>query len=218
MSNVNKNGVKFGEKHSIDNWDLLMVQKNISTPTPKTSYVEIPGSNGHLDLTEAFGEILYNSRSLSFNFDIFQSSDTWWNSRKIISNYLHGQTHKIVLDQDPEYYYTGRCSISDFSNDFTVAHMTITAECDPYKYKIEETRILTIISPATLVSCPNGRKRVVPTIIVDGTVNFEFENVSYSLGTGTHKILNIVFVEGNNKVNILSGEGTIEFVYRQADL
>ena len=35
------NGVKFGEKHTIIDWDLLMTSKNIGEAVPKTNFVTI---------------------------------------------------------------------------------------------------------------------------------------------------------------------------------
>jgi len=72
------NGVIFGTKNSVTDWDLLMTSKQIGKPEARTNYIEIPGRDGTLDLTEALGEIKYNDKSLnsyiaSFNFEIFCS-------------------------------------------------------------------------------------------------------------------------------------------------
>ena len=134
-----KNGVKFGDKHSIDDWDLLMTNKSIPDAEPKTKEVDIEGANGKLDLTEWTGEVLFNNRTLTFTFDIFDSPSNWWPLKRKISNYLHGKKLKIVLDQDEDYYYYGRCKVTDFSNETTVAHITIECDCDPFIYKIEVT-------------------------------------------------------------------------------
>ena len=44
-----------------------------------------------------------------------------------------------------------------------------------------------------------------------------FGNASYSLEAGTHQVLGIEFKQGANNLT-LSGSGTLEFRFREADL
>ena len=45
-------GVLFGDKHSHRDWQLLLNSRpEISSPVPKTNYIDIPGGDGILDLT-----------------------------------------------------------------------------------------------------------------------------------------------------------------------
>ena len=60
------NGVRFGEKHSITDWDLIMTYKSIGESEPKTNEVEIPGRDGTLDIPDPSGEVKYDNRPLSF--------------------------------------------------------------------------------------------------------------------------------------------------------
>lgn len=46
-------GVTFGNYHSYKAWGLKLKEIKIGLPEVKTSYVEVPGMNGSLDLTEA---------------------------------------------------------------------------------------------------------------------------------------------------------------------
>lgn len=56
--------------------------------------------------------------------------------RKEIATYLHGQKLAIIDDEDPDYYYLGRCSITNFSNTKNIGQLTIECICEPYKIKI----------------------------------------------------------------------------------
>lgn len=212
------NGVKFGDKHSITDWDLLMTSKSIGNPEPKILTVEIPGSDGLKDLTEAFGEINYNNRTLTFNFDLFQSPSEWWTIKDKISKYLHGKKLKIILDQDDEYYYFGRCKITNFSNDYTVAHLTIECDCEPYKYKTSTTEITESVTAGTTYTYSNLSKSVIPTLILSADMTLEFEGNTYSLSAGTQKVLDIKFVEGNNSIKVTAGSGTLTVKYQEATL
>lgn len=209
------NGVKFGDKHSTDDWDLLMIGKTIEDAEPKIIEVDIPGSNGKLDLTEWTGEVLYNNRNLIFNFDIFDSPSNWWTLKEEITKYVHGKKLKIVLDQDDKYYYFGRCKVVDFSNETTVAHLTIECDCEPFKYKKDVTT-KSITGTGTL-NLSNGRKRVMPTITSNESMQFTFENKTFAVN-GTLQSPDIILKEGNNIIEVISGTGTLTVTYQEGEL
>lgn len=211
------NGVRFGDKHSITDWDLIMTSRGIGDAEPKINEVEVPGSDGTKDLTEAFGEVRYNNRILSPTFDMFQKPSDWLDLKDEITNYLNGKKRKIIYDTDPNYYYIGRCKVS-FSNTYTVGHITIEATCEPYKYKLNETVIEQAVTEGTTYTYSNDRKTVVPTLILSDAMTLEFKGNTYSLNAGTHKILNIEFVEGDNKITIASGNGTLTVKYQEGRL
>ena len=51
------NGVLFGDKHSFKDWGLILKERpDIKPPNVKTSYVDIAGANGSLDLTEVLSD------------------------------------------------------------------------------------------------------------------------------------------------------------------
>lgn len=209
------NGVKFGDKHSIDDWDLLMVSKTIEDAEPKIIDVDIAGLSGKLDLSEWTGEVLYNNRSLTFNFDIYDSPSNWWTLKRKITNYLHGKRMKIILDQDNGYYYYGRCKVTDFSNETTVAHITIECDCEPFVYKNEITT-KTITGTGTLI-LPNAKKRVMPVITSTESMQFNFENKTFVVN-GTLQSPDIILKEGDNTLEVISGAGTLTVTYREAEL
>lgn len=209
------NGVQFGDKHSIDDWDLLMVDKSIGDAEPKIIDVDIPGSNSKLDLTEWTGEVLYNNRTLIFNFDIYDSPSNWWTLKREITNYLHGKKLKIILDQDKDYYYYGRCKVTDFSNETTVAHITIECDCDPFVYK-KETTIKTKTGIGTLI-LSNARKRVMPKITSTESMQFTFEDKTFNVN-GTLQSPDIILKEGDNILEVTSGAGTLTVTYQEAEL
>lgn len=213
-----KNGVKFNDKHSIDNWDLLMVSKTIGQAIPKTIEIDIPGQDGKLDLTECYGQINYYNRTLEFTFDCFQDYKSWAELLRQIKQHLHGKMQKIILDVDPDYYYYGRCKVDSFTNDKQIGHIMISCDCEPYKYKLEKTVIENDVIAKKVCTYQNLYREVVPEITVTDTAQIEFENATYSFSKGTFKNLNIVFKEGTNTVKILSGSGKITFSYQEATL
>ena len=58
-------GVSFDDMHSYTDWGLRLKEVKIGIPEAKTVYVDVPGSDGSLDLTEAQnGGVKYGMRTL----------------------------------------------------------------------------------------------------------------------------------------------------------
>ena len=101
------NGITFGGFHSYRDFSLILAQKTIGTPSPKTEVIDIPGGDGVLDLTEFFGEIKYNNRNLSFEFSSVVIPEDFMSLFSMVQNALHGKKMKITLDDDPGWFYMG---------------------------------------------------------------------------------------------------------------
>lgn len=54
---VSGTGVTFGTNHSYKAWGLKLKEIKIGLPEVKTSYVEVPGMNGSLDLAKTYGSM-----------------------------------------------------------------------------------------------------------------------------------------------------------------
>lgn len=128
-------GATFGERHSYWDWCLLTKsQPVVSPPEPKTKIVEVPGSDLVIDLTEHLtGCVHYEQRKVECSFVLLGDPEKQERTHADIMNYLHGKRMDIVLDKDPEYYYTGRVAISKWEPGQFAANITIEAEVEPYK-------------------------------------------------------------------------------------
>lgn len=134
-------GVKFGEYHSFNDLHLILSQKTIGTPKAKTESIDIPGADGVLDLTEFFGEVKYNNRKLSFEFSTLVPQSQFMDLFSIVQNALHGKKMDITLDADPEWYYTGRISVSEWKADKNIGKLTIDCDCEPFKHRTKSQTV-----------------------------------------------------------------------------
>ena len=213
------NGVKFDDKHSITDWNLLMTYKNVGEAILRTNYITIPGRDGYLDLTDVYGEPNYDNRTLDFQFDLFDSPETWWETYDSIKSYLHGKKRKIILDVDDDYYYYGRCSVSALTNEKNVAHITISCNCEPYKMLVNETVVQDTVSEGDLITLGNLYKKVMPVVESTGNLVFKYNNTNFSVSEGiSFQSPDFTLAEGNNIVEIISGTGTLKFTYREGRL
>ncbi len=210
-------GVRFGSHHSYDDFNLILSHKTIGTPSPKTETIDVPGGDGVLDFTEYFGGVKYNNRELSFDFSTIVPQADFMNLFSRIQNALHGQKMQIILDEDPEWYYTGRITVDEWKAEKRIGKLTIDCECEPYKYKMGQTVISQEISELAVVTLNNTKKKVVPVIQTNAEMTFSFGGRSITVSPGTFTIPELELVEGNNFVTV-EGNGTVTFTYQEGQL
>lgn len=215
-------GILFDSIHSYRNLGLILSSADIPPASVKTNYINIPGGDGALDLTEAFGGVRYNSRDCTFYFTVdpsqCESQATFEEKKTKVSNALNGLRCKITLDKDPEYYYFGRCTVDSYGLENGLRKIIVKAYVDPFKYKQKVTTISSAItSTAKTLNLSNGRMPAIPRIKCTATTKIVFGSVTTTLKAGTHKVLDIVLKEGKNNISV-SGSGTVTFSYQQGDL
>lgn len=127
--------ITFGEKNTWDDWRLIPSSRPIVVPpTLVTSYIEVPGRSGTLDLTEFYnGSPVYGNREGSWEFVFMQAAAPWDDRYREILNFLHGKRLPIALEDDPNYLYYGRLSISDPKAGRSAMGLTIEYVIDPFK-------------------------------------------------------------------------------------
>ena len=212
------NTVKFGDKDSYVDFGLTLRPRPRPKATPKTNYVAIPGRNGDLDLTEAFGDVFYEMLPYPLEFNVIDSKNTWDKKLTTITNYLHGQKMKVTFSDDPDYYYLGRITVNELTSDRNVGILSLECNFEPYKLKHTITSKSYEVSAGTTCEFTNGRMKVTPTITLSAAMTISFNGNSYSLGAGTHKLFGIQFVQGINIIEVITGSGTLSAEYLEGDL
>lgn len=213
-------GVSFNDIHSFYDLNLILSSVEISPAIPKTTYVNVPGRDGALDLTEGLGEVKFDDRIIKFIFTVHPSDRMTFEERKTaVANAVNGLRCKITLDKDPDYYYEGRCKVDAYAQNKNLKQITISVTVQPYKLKHMLTvKTFSLSSTAITATLENERKTVVPAIecTADNT-HVVFNGNDFSLGKGTHKILDICLTAGKHPVT-LYGSGTITFTYQEGAL
>ena len=209
-------GVSFDGIHSFNDWNIILNSVSVPPAEPKTNYVELPAGDGSIDLTEAIGEVRYNDRECEFVFTVFPF-DNFEEKKRIISNAINGKKVKIVVDKDPDYYWTGRCSVNEYSTDKAINQIVIGAVVSPYKYKHEKTVVTVPPGENVSVLLPNSRRNVVPVIVTTEETKIVFNNGTYNMNAGTHKILDLQ-LKGAETEFVVTSTGTTTFTYQEGDL
>lgn len=210
------NTIKFGNKDSYTDFNLILRPKARPFPTPKTNYVSIEGRDGDLDLTTSLtGDVKYENISYSLEFTLKDERSAWEETLLKLSTYLHGKKMNLIFSEDPNWYYVGRYSLNDVESDKNVGLLSIDCVLEPYRYKKDETK-KTITGVGTL-TLSNTRKWVMPIITSTENMQFVFEGKTFNVN-GTLQSPDIILKEGDNTIEVTSGSGTLTVTYREAKL
>jgi len=213
-------GITFGELHSYRDLNLILSEKEVGAPPVKENKLEIEGADGSIDLTEVFGRPTYGDVTLKFAFSTIVPRSDFLIQYSTVKNALHGKKLRIVLDDDPGFYYVGRCFVSAFTNERGIGRISIDCDCEPYKYKLTKTVVTRTVDGTDNIVLTNGRKRAVPeiTIATNTSLNIVYQTVNvWDLGSGSYTLPDLELAHGDNVVTV-TGTGTITFAWQEGDL
>ena len=210
-------GVMFGNKHSFYDMGLLLKSyPKISPPSPVTNYVEVPGMDGALDLSKILtGYVLYKRRTIEMTFNIMEPREHWPEKHSEIMDALHGMEMDIVLDDDPEYCYTGRLTVEGYDPQKVTSGVTITADVEPFKTRLDATRRSFTVSGSLTAAIATTRKPVIPVFTASAAMEMSFGGVSYSLPKGESSFPDVILRSGEDNIIVFTGEGTVTLTYRE---
>jgi len=210
-------GVSFLGYHSFRDLHLLLTEKEIGSPEVKRQTIDIDGADGELDFTDFFGEPKYQNAQHRFSFESIQPRNEQLSQFTEIKNRIHGKKGRIILDDDPSFFYVGRCFVSSYKNEHGIGRIMVECDCEPYKYKMQPTIMSVTVDGTQDITLTNGRKRAVPVITTTADMTIVFGDGTWTHGTGTFTIPELELVEGENIV-MVTGTGKITFTWQEGDL
>lgn len=212
-------GITFDNLHSWRDLHLILGNKEMGSPAVKEKKLEIEGADSDLDLTEFFGEPKYENVRHKFPFTaVVAASDL--SVFTTVKNALHGKKKRIILDDDPLYFWLGRLFVSSYTNEKGMGIVTIEADCEPYKYKLAKTVVSRAVDGTEAIVLTNARKRAVPEITIEtaSSLNIVYQgNNIWDLGSGSFTLPELELLEGNNTVTV-TGTGNITFAWQEGEL
>lgn len=218
---MKKRGIILGDYDTAANGWTLTSWK-LSAPEQKTSYVEKAGGDGSWDLSTALTDGIprYGNRSLTAELEC--SEGTRMEREALIRsmiNTLDGLPWDIRVPDNDHHHLHGRVHVAKEYSDLAHAAVTVTAMVEPWKYADTETKITltasTTARTAQLIN--NGRRAVVPTLTVEGSVLLGYGTGSLSLSEGTHQWADLLLTPGSHALTY-SGSGKLVIAYREAVL
>jgi len=139
-----------------DDWYLIPSSRPlINPPAPKTKFVDIPGRDGVLDLSEivnpytVFGNrtgsqefVVINRNMDAYYIELTDAqremfSWSWYNAYSTIMAFLQGKAGlKAVLLDDLNFYYEGRISVNSWKSDENWSTIVFDYNVEPYKKRM----------------------------------------------------------------------------------
>lgn len=228
--------ITIGDKNTWDDWHLIPTSRPVfAPPEVKSKWVDIPGANGELNLTDVLTSYpVYKNRQGEFEFYLPPDDGYAWDIvYSEMMNYFHGKGMKAILADDPTFYYEGRFSVDEWKSEKSWSTIVISYNVYPYKNEINSsldqwewnsfdfrTGVIRYaagieVSGTKTVIVPGSAMRVIPTFKLTGDedMTITFKEKTYTLKTGTHKILGIEFSNGDNELTF-TGNGTVDINYR----
>ena len=213
-------GIRFGNYHSWNDFHLILSSKELASPPIKEKKLDIEGADSDLDYTDFFGGAKYENARHKFNFSTMVPKEEHLSLYSTIKNALHGKKMRVILDDDPSFYYWGRIHVSPFATEKNIGVLSMECDCEPYKYKLEKTVVEVFTTDSMIATLPNSRKKVVPEVKVstDSSMKIEYQGSNvWDLGSGSYTLPELELVEGDNVVTI-TGSGTVVFSYQEGAL
>lgn len=181
----------------------------IAPPEVRTQYIEVPGRNGNIDLTDALtGRPVYGDREITLELGGKKPAGEWPGFFSRFLADVHGKKVEIVFDNDPGCYYVGRAIVSGaYERGNEIARFTVTVTAEPYKYARFNS-----LPPVTATAAGISQRIVgsdyltVPEFTVTGgNVTLKIGDDTYTLTPGVNKNYDIVI---DNKAYIYTYTGT----------
>lgn len=231
------NGITFGDKyHTYNDWGLKLLSLYIPTPAVKENYIDVPGMDGSIDLTDVLGRPLYSDRDgIEIAFDLLDGSySKWFALCEKISSVLHGKKLKMVLDDENNRFYNVRLNIDYSKSDAVMSQIVLSGKAEPFKYDIQSTSEawlwdsfsfingviqqlsdITITESAVIKLIGKGIGSN-PIFVVNEAEKLQvtYNNNTYDLAVGNNRIPDIRIAEGEEAELVFSGTGDLAIDYR----
>lgn len=138
----NDPNIKSLTRNTWESWNLISSSRpTLPSPKQKTKTVDgIPNTNGNIDLTltdikypvfenrEGTFEFIYNPIYVIDNKD-------WMVLYSEIYNFIHGRQLRMILEDNPEYYWDGRFTVESWTSNTDGSGSTISIGYSVYPYK-----------------------------------------------------------------------------------
>lgn len=133
--------------NTYEKWGLIPTERPVvSPPQVKSSFIELPSSNASIDSTEFLtGEPHYgqSTGTWAFYFDpdlaisqvdpyrtMARKGTLWAKVYSSLLNSVHGKTHKIIFEDEPNKIYTGRLVVNQWQSGKPFSTVSISYNID----------------------------------------------------------------------------------------
>lgn len=124
--------------NTLKDWHIVPIGRPvIAPPQQKINQIDIPGANGVLDLSNSLTKYpVFNNRTGTLKFAVYGDlRDTPTIYTKIM-RFIQGTNVKMILEDDPEYYYEGRVFVESIDAKYDGTWTEINFGYDLFPYRL----------------------------------------------------------------------------------
>lgn len=205
--------VIFNEMDSWEYYNMLTLSLDMPEPSVRIITETIAGRDGSIDFTEAIsGAPNYDDRKGNFSFRIV--GDNCKEQRDRFVSDVHGKKMPVKISDELRAYF-GRCEVNTKVDKGYYVDLTVSVLAEPYKMATEDTEVTETISGSGNISALNsGDSAVVPTITTDGGITIIFDEWTYTVEAGTHK-MPFTIPPKSESVLAITGDAEVTVAWRE---
>ena len=134
-------GFTFNGRHSSEFGIRILDTKQVTLPQKRKSLIQLPYSSKQVDLSNVYGENVYDERTITFPCKIaYGREDPYELYSKVtqITRWLYQPIGKSLLRDDamPNYAFMGEVQVAPtLEENYNFSKLTITFQCDAYRLK-----------------------------------------------------------------------------------
>ena len=208
-------GFKVSGKHNF--WDFASCIASSDSGKPEKKFVTatVPYMSGFYDLSKIYGAIAYESRDVSYTFELLgDDMDDLQRQKTNLLDWL-GLVHDepIYDDTQPNYHYVGSFYEADWEEDETgeSGTLTVTFRCQPFLIADRATEESLSVGTHTVVN--NGQQVSVFAKSSSGSATVKINGVIQAVTT-TEQRLTAQLQPGENEVVVTSNSVTLRYYER----
>ncbi len=207
--------MEFDGKPARTHYGLELQSCTITAPKRKRYPVSVPAGDGEIDLTEGEFSPKYEMRTVTAVF-----RPVYGRAKQIaesLTNKLEGKRINLTLPGDPQHYMVGSVHVA--SADLTNNEITITVNCLPWRYAVEEAvhQIQASDVEVPYVFTNLGTREAVPTVKASGEILIVIGETSIAVSPGFYQMTELT-IPGNGSISLKISGGPAELRYREAVL
>ena len=220
-------------KHTFRDYGLYVTnQTPIQAPEVRTQFVQVPGRNGDIDLTDALvGEPVYANRQITLQLAGKKRPEDWPHFISQFMMEIHGRQVTVVFDSDEDWFYRGRAIVqTDYQRGNDVARFTLSITAEPFKIRAYDTTQPWLWDPFRFPDGViayysgievNGTKQirvvspgmpVVPEFLLTAPMTVTYNGKTVNLPAGRSKDYDLAIRSGTSYMTF-TGYGTVTIEY-----
>lgn len=227
-------GFKKGNKHSYDDFNLRIIDREFDPPDKIKIKEVVPGMNGTYDFSNLLtnGEDTYEERIVKYTLDLRCTKVAFSSKKFQITNWLTtGLKEPLYDDLIPGYYFLAECEGEiEFNESPIGGEIVVQFKCyplmfsndyegsdiwDTFNFEIDLVQDVEFdVVGSKTVTIVNVGRVVVPTVNCNSSMTVISNGYTANFVSGDNKDYDFKLKQGSNSIAI-TGTGHIKFLFRK---